>query len=159
MFSGDKTEIDGLQEDSLRSTSLISLKGEANLKKLTKDERGLLGVSVAHLNNRLPECDMAISRLIEQVIETGHAWGTGNSKVKISAASEGTVYMATYAYHNPMSEHVVCPIDGEMGTSYSYVNTRALSEKDDVGYASAFLSYSWSCRWHDVVPALTECHG
>ena len=70
-FSGDKTEIDGLQEDSLRSTSLISLKGEANLKKLTKDERGLLGVSVAHLNNRLPECDMAISRLIE----TGHAWG------------------------------------------------------------------------------------
>lgn len=72
--------------------------------------------------------------------------------MKISAASEGTVYMATYAYHNPMSEHVVCPIDGEMGTSY--VNT--LSEKDDVGYASAFLSYSWSYRWHDVVPALTE---
>eukprot|EP00038_Savillea_parva_P006120 m.161761 g.161761 ORF g.161761 m.161761 type:complete len:2425 (-) comp12114_c0_seq1:110-7384(-) len=52
----------------------------------------------------------------------------------------------------PTTRNIVCPRDGEMGSSY----VDSLDHVDDVGTAIALLSYTWSYKVVDVVQALSR---
>jgi hypothetical protein len=65
--------------------------------------------------------------------------------------SQASIWHMVHAYAKPVSEHTVCPRDGELGCAY--VDT--LSGKDDVGRADALLSYSWGYLMTEVSAALS----
>eukprot|EP00040_Diaphanoeca_grandis_P037971 m.252141 g.252141 ORF g.252141 m.252141 type:complete len:389 (-) comp33902_c0_seq8:1036-2202(-) len=70
----------------------------------------------------------------------------------LTQASDAAIFHMVKAYAKPTGEFVTCPRDGMVGAAY--VDT--LNGMDNVGLATALLSYSWGYKVHDVVDALTD---
>ena len=110
------------------------------------NDRALLGPSVYHL-------EATLIPAVQQAIETikrdrGHPDQAVYAGLDTADAS---IWHTVHAFAKTHSEHWVCPRDGGVGCAY--VDT--LSGVDDVGPATALLSYSWGYRVAEVSAALS----
>jgi len=113
----------------------------------TDVDRTLLGVSVDHLSST---CVPAMLGAIDAIRKNiGHE--LQDAYDLLPDPSQASIWHMVHAYAKPVSEHTVCPRDGELGCAY--VDT--LSGKDDVGRADALLSYSWGYLTTEVSAALS----
>eukprot|EP00040_Diaphanoeca_grandis_P005698 m.284010 g.284010 ORF g.284010 m.284010 type:complete len:199 (+) comp169335_c0_seq1:150-746(+) len=70
----------------------------------------------------------------------------------LDRATDAKIYHMVNAYGKPAGAKTKCPRDGKVGAAY--VDT--LRGDDNVGVATALLSYSWGYKVQDVVDALVE---
>ena len=117
---------------------------EASRERQGQVDRSLLGPSVHHITTGLVPAVMTAVPTIKN-----HA--QQNSFDTLSDPGEATIWHMVHAYAKPASAGTVCPRDGTMGCAY--VDT--LTHEDDVGPATALLSYSWGYRVTEVADALS----
>ena len=108
-------------------------------------DRALLGPSVHHIATWLVPAVVAAVPTIKN-----HA--SQSSFDSLSYPADATIWHMVHAYVKPASASTVCPRDGTMGCAY--VDT--LTHEDDVGPATALLSYSWGYRVTEVAAALSD---
>lgn len=105
----------------------------------TTEGRKFLGISVNHL----------LETLYPAVVAACHAPYTRGDGSSIEP-KDARIFDAVNAYCKPRTAEMICPTDGQKGTSY----VDSLTHVDDVGPASALLSYSWRYKVGDVVQTL-----
>ena len=69
---------------------------------------------------------------------------------QLQGPKDGDIWHMVESFVKPVSAGTICPRDGEMGCAY--VDT--LRRKDDVGKATALLSYAWGYEFAEVIAAL-----
>ena len=111
-------------------------------------DRSLLGPSIHHLETTLlPEVVGAI-----RSIKRGHGHPNQSAFDELDEPSKADMWHAVHAYAKPISATATCPRDGNVGSAY--VDT--LVSRDDVGRATALLSYSWGYEIAEVSSALSS---
>jgi len=105
----------------------------------TPEGRKFLGVSVNHL----------VNKFYPAVVKACAPPYARNDGLTIDP-SDAKIFDAVAAYVKPRTAGIICPIDGQRGCSY----VSSLRHVDDVGPASALLSYSWGYEVKAVTAAL-----
>ena len=107
-------------------------------------DRTLLGPSIHHLEATLvPKVVAAVLHIKDHPRQKRFD--------SLDDPSDATIWHMVHAYAKPISKDTICPREGTMGCAY--VDT--LVHEDDVGQASALLSYSWGYVTREVAEALT----
>jgi len=106
------------------------------------DDRRLLGPSVHHISK-------VLAPAVVQCVKPPWKDSCGHS---VNPPQDATIGHTVDAIVKPKSKHIPCPRDGKRGCAY--VDT--LSERDDVGRATALLSYTWGYKVISVASALVR---
>jgi hypothetical protein len=117
----------------------IAVEDEATWKAGLQDRR-LLGPSVHHINE-------VLAPAVVQAVQP--PWKDSEGSF-VDPPTNATIAHAVTVIVKPASANVSCPRDGKRGCAY--VDT--LAKQDDVGRATALLSYTWSYRIKSVGSAL-----
>jgi hypothetical protein len=114
----------------------------ATWKKDMKD-RPFLGPSVHHIETILtPQVIAAVQP----------PWVSSHNQEPCEPPEAATIFHAVEAVVKPAGIKQKCPRDGEMGVAY--VDT--LKKQNDVGRATALLSYTWGYRIKSIANALSR---
>ena len=144
------TANDGAEEDMV-PPGKPAHSGHTELANRPTD-RALQAPSVHHLST-------AFSEGVRAAVLAAMSSGDTNLTGKCPATVEETpIWLMVALYGKPSGEGIVCPNDGELNCSY----VDSLSGPDDVGLASALLSYGWANKVYNIVEALeswTKSHG
>eukprot|EP00035_Acanthoeca_spectabilis_P014131 m.268779 g.268779 ORF g.268779 m.268779 type:complete len:1976 (-) comp16059_c0_seq12:62-5989(-) len=114
------------------------------VKNLTVDDMKLQAPSVWHLN-------LHLRAKVEEVIQEGLRREPPPPRWPPSLAETEVAHM-TNLYTKPHSADTICPRDMQLGAAY----VDMLKGPENVGKASALLSYSWGNRVFDIFDALVQ---
>jgi len=138
---GGTAESSGFTEES--EERLVYDDGEVDERHvMSLDERLLLGPSVYHLNGTLRHKLESIVRDHPQSLES----------CLPSDLEDLRIWQMVQIYTKPVGRKVRCPRDFMVGAAY--VDT--LKGRDNVGRATALLSYSWGNKIFDICDALSQ---
>ena len=109
--------------------------------------RSLLGPSIHHIEKSL------LPKVLEAIrsIKRGSGHPDQAAFDALASPANATIWHTVHAYAKPISASVICPRDHKMGSAY--VDT--LVHSQDVGRATALLSYSWGYEVAEVSAALS----
>ena len=121
-------------------------------------DRKLLGPSVHHLSTTL------LSNTVAAVtrIRLGKGHYAQKSFGALLDPGDVNIWQTVHSYVLVTTADLVCPRDGELGAAYvdylahSLTGCQAGDDSDEVGLATALLSYSWGNKLRSVTSALTE---
>lgn len=125
-----------------KSATLMKQQSEddAGTWELGLKDRRLIGPSIYHV-------DQVLAPAVIQCVQP--PWKDSNGRL-VEPPSSATIAHTVHAVVKPKSKNVPCPRDGQRGCAY--VDT--LSAQDDVGRATALLSYTWGYKVASVGSAL-----